>query len=126
MGFVYYNPNPENKIVGDCTVRAISVALGISWDQAHDDLCDLSGEMHDMPSSNNVWGEYVRLHGFKRHIIEDTCPNCYTIADFARDHRTGTFLVCTGTHVVAVIDGDYIDTWNSGNEVPVFYWRKGD
>lgn len=70
MGFLYYNPNPENKIVGDCTVRAISVAMGISWDQAHDDLCDLSGEMRDMPSSNNVWGEYARLHGFKRHISE--------------------------------------------------------
>lgn len=115
MGYVNYNPNPENKIVGDCVIRAVSIALGLTWDDTHYDLCNLSGVMHDMPSSNNVWGEYVRLYGFKRHIIEDTCPNCYTIADFARDHRTGTFLVCTGTHVVAVVNGDYIDTWDSGN-----------
>ena len=26
MGFSYFNPNPEGKQVGDCTVRAISKA----------------------------------------------------------------------------------------------------
>lgn len=126
MGYVYYNPNPENKIVGDCVIRAVSIVTRREWEDIHYLLCELSRKMHDMPSSNNVWGEFVRRNGFKRYIIEDTCPNCYTIADFARDHRTGTFLVCTGTHVVAVVNGDYIDTWDSGNEVPVFYWRKGD
>jgi hypothetical protein len=26
--------------------------------------------------------------------------------------------------VVTVQDGKYYDTWNSGNEVPVYYWEK--
>lgn len=30
MGLVFYNPNPTGKRVGDCTVRAISKALGQS------------------------------------------------------------------------------------------------
>ena len=24
MSFIYYNPNPERKLVGDCVIRAIS------------------------------------------------------------------------------------------------------
>lgn len=126
LGFVYYNPNPKNKTVGDCVIRGVSIVMGQSWDETYTDLCTLGRNMSDMPSANHVWGEYLYLNGFKRHIIQDMCPNCYTIADFAADHKTGVFLACTGTHVVAVVNGDYLDTWDSGNEVPVYYWRKGD
>ena len=30
----YYNPNPRGRSVGYCTVRAVSAALGVSWDAA--------------------------------------------------------------------------------------------
>lgn len=33
--FVYYNPNPEKKNVGDCTIRALSKALGQSWEKTY-------------------------------------------------------------------------------------------
>lgn len=37
--FRYYNPNPRNRSgVGDCTVRAVSKALGVSWESAYIDL----------------------------------------------------------------------------------------
>ena len=53
--YVYYNPNPVGRIaVGDCTVRAISKALNISWDDAYDLLADAAKGMGDMPSSNAV------------------------------------------------------------------------
>ena len=32
MGYAYYNLNPYGKSVGDCTVRALSKALGQTWD----------------------------------------------------------------------------------------------
>lgn len=35
MGFSYFNPNPEGKQVGDCTVRAIAKATGKSWDSGN-------------------------------------------------------------------------------------------
>lgn len=25
MSYIYYNPNPDNKSVGDCTVRALTI-----------------------------------------------------------------------------------------------------
>ena len=29
-----------------------------------------------------------------------------------------------GGHVVAVEDGNYYDIWDSGDEVPTYYWMK--
>ena len=34
-----FNPNPEGKQVGDCTVRAIARATGQSWDATYIGLC---------------------------------------------------------------------------------------
>ena len=33
-------------------------------------------------------------------------------------------LSCIDGHVVTVQDGKYYDTWDSGNEIPVYYWEK--
>lgn len=81
-------------------------------------------EMFDMPSSNRVWGEYLKSRGYERFVIPNTCPDCYTIRDFCIEHPKGKYLVATGVHVVAVVDGDYYDTWDSGGELPIYYWRK--
>ena len=81
-------------------------------------------EMFDMPSSNAVWAEYLRRRGYKRYVIPDSCPDCYTVKDFCRDNPQGKFLLATGSHVVAVKDGDYFDAWDSGNEVPIYFWTK--
>lgn len=81
-------------------------------------------ELCDMPSSNSVWGAYLRSKGYKRYGIPNTCPDCYTVSEFASDNPFGKFLLATGTHVVAVQDGDYYDAWDSGKEIPAYYWKK--
>lgn len=40
--YKYYNANPLNRLQDDCTVRAISVATGKSWDYVYDELSDLA------------------------------------------------------------------------------------
>lgn len=124
MSYVYYNPNPDNKSVGDCTVRALTILFNDTWDNVYADLTMQGSFLHDMPSANAVWGEYLKLNGFTKHTIPDTCPSCYTIRQFAYEHPYGTYLLETGQHVVAVIDGNYFDTSDTGNEVPIYYWRK--
>ena len=32
-------------------------------------------------------------------------------------------IIGTGKHAVAIIDGNYYDSWDSGNEIPSFFWR---
>lgn len=80
--------------------------------------------MADMPSSNKVMNAYLRSNGFSKHLIDDTCPDCYTVRDFVRDHPYGTYILGTGTHVIAVESGCYFDSWDSGDESPQFYYKK--
>lgn len=124
MAFVKFNPNPDRNSVGDCTVRAISKITGDSWDDTYIGLALQGYELKDMPSSNHVWGSYLRGRGFRRYVIPNTCPDCYTVKDFTQEYPEGAYLLATGNHVVTVINGNYFDTWDSGEEVPVFYWVK--
>lgn len=119
-----YNANPVARRAGDCTVRAISKITGKSWEQVYVGLCVCGFKYYDMPSSNYVWGIYLTDNGYSRHIIPNHCPNCYTVADFCTDHPRGEYLLALSGHVVAVVDGDYYDTWDSGDEVPMYFWRK--
>jgi hypothetical protein len=123
--WIEYNPNPLGLRVGDCVIRAISKALEQSWEKTYIDLCVQGFMMGDLASSNAVWSAYLKHKGFKRRTIED-CPDCYSIEDFCQDHPKGVFVIGTGTHAVAVVDGFYYDAWQSGNETPVYYFEKGE
>ena len=76
-----------------------------------------------MMDDKNVWGKVLKDLGFKRYIIPDSFPVDYTVKDFCRDHPKGVYIIATNNHVVTVINGDYFDTFDSGDENPVFYWR---
>ena len=119
--------NPAGRNVGDCSVRAVSVALGVDWETAYAMLAKAGYQMADMPTSNGVIGAVLRQNGFYRHAIPNTCPDCFTIGDFADDHPEGVYVVGTGNHVVCIRDGIVMDSWDSTREVPVYYWsRKED
>ena len=120
-----YNPNPHGKRTGDCVIRAVSKAIGQSWEQTYLDLSLQGYLMGDVLSSNSVWGAYLKGNGFERDMVANDCPECYTIEDFCREYPKGTFVVGTGSHAVAVVDGDYYDAWNSGNEAPLYFYKKG-
>lgn len=120
----YYQPNPAGRSVGDCSVRAVSAALDVSWDEAFDMLAHSAREMCDMPSADAVIGSVLRLHGFVRSIIPSTCPDCYTIGEFSEDFPRGVYVLGTGQHVATIIDGVILDSWDSSNEIPMFMWRR--
>lgn len=121
--FVYYNANPVHNLVIDCTVRAISFFIGKSWDEVYDDICAEGKRQRNMPSSNAVWSEYLRRLGYSRVPLPNTCPLCYTVKDFCIDHPHGRYLLALCEHVVAVEDGYYYDTWDSGDKTVLYYWR---
>ena len=120
----YFNPNPYGERVGDCVIRAICAATGQDWDTTYTGLTFQGFVLKDMPSSNYVWGEYLCSRGFERETIPNTCPACYTVADFCDDHPQGVYVLGTGVHAVAIVNGEVWDTWNSLNEVPVYYFRE--
>lgn len=122
--YKYYNPNPVGRRTEDCSVRAVAKALGISWDDAHDLLSYASKQMGTIMNENDVISAVLRQNGFHRESLPNFCPDCYTIKDFARDNPRGIYVLGTGSHIVTVINGDWFDMWNSGDEVPQYFWTK--
>lgn len=118
----YFNPNPAGRKVGDCSVRAVAAALGVSWEDAYSIITANGFQMGDMPSSDSVWGSVLRQHGFYRYAIPNKCPDCYTAKDFAADHPKGVYVLGFGGHVATVIDGVLYDSWDSSNEIPIYFW----
>lgn len=122
--FRFHNPNPTAARVGDCAIRAVSVATDQSWEQAYIGLTLNGFLMGDLPSANNVWGAYLRQRGFKRYLLPDSCPDCYTVRQFAEEHPRGIYVLALPGHVVTVKDGDWLDIWDSAEGVPIYYWTK--
>lgn len=120
--FIEYNPNPRGINTGDCVIRAICKAFDKEWEKVYMELTIKGLEKAMWGDTNAVWEKYLKEHGFEQIVIPDTCPDCYTVTDFADDHPIGTFIVATGSHVVCVQDGNYFDTWDSGSLVPSYYF----
>lgn len=107
--YSYFNPNPAGRNVSDCTVRAICKATGKNWGEVYLALC-IQGYLNgDLPNANACWGAYLRSLGYRRYIMPDTCPDCYTVGKFADDHSHGTYILAaipateTGSLVCAAL-----------------------
>lgn len=121
-----FNNNPTGRNVGDCAIRAVSKALNVSWETAYIMIASNGFSMGDIPSSDSVWGSVLRQNGFYRKSIPNTCPDCYTAEDFARDNPRGIYVLGFGGHVATLIDGYLYDSWDSSKCIPVYVWYKKD
>ena len=122
--YVYKNPNPVARRVTDCAVRAVALALGKDWETTYLMIALRGMTMGDMMDINDVWGSVLRSSGFYKESLDATCPECYTVAEFCRDHPRGVFVLLTHKHVVTAIDGDWMDIFDSGDEVVESYWYR--
>lgn len=118
------NANPAGNDDVDCTVRAISKVTDKTWDEVYAALCAYGFGMKRMPVSDSVWGSYLRDLGWRGNFVLTDCDYCQTVRDFCRQFPIGRYLVKTDEHVVAVIDGNIYDTFNSSGMVPIYYFYK--
>lgn len=79
--------NPKGNNVDDCTVRAISVAEGISWDEAYYKLSNSARKLGLMMSSVPAIDYYLD----KRYRRMDY--NVDTVGEFIETHPKGTYLI---------------------------------
>ena len=117
------NVNPAKNHTGDCVIRACVVALHKTWVQVSDEIYSLGREHFLSMSDDHLWGRYLYEQGFTPFLLPENCPNCITIKRFCVMYPRGIYIIGTGSHAVAVIDGNYYDSWDSGDEMPSFFWR---
>lgn len=113
--FKYYNANPRGRRVNDCTIRAISLATGRSWDETYAQLSDFAQAQAIMLDEVLYIDEYLDRH-FKQ-IYSKGNKYKITVGDFVKEHPYGTYLITMNGHITCAIDGIIYDTFNPSDRI---------
>ncbi len=114
-----FNPNPKSRNIGDCTLRAYCAAFGIDWNKAFDIASKISKE-------NSSMIQYMFKKIMTEHFGCDEDPDYnkkkvknkdrITVNTFAMTHPYGTYVLGVRQHAVTVKNGEYWDSWDSGDK----------
>lgn len=130
MGYKYYQPNRLDlkDEYGDCTIRALSKALGVSWLDAFDlevPLCRKYQVSNVFDAPSKVERVILSELGFDYTGISNKSGSRRpTVKEFAKSHKEGTYILNVANHEVACVDGIYYDTWDCGNKSLYGYYTK--
>lgn len=129
--FSYGNLNPNNKYVGDCSIRALAYALNTTWYEAVDILAKEALRLHQVYINHEDVVENVLTSlGFTKHKY---FPTRLTCSQFCQKmdamYEEAQILVYAGTsHIVALTkeNGRFVlmDTWDSSNELAGCYFTR--
>lgn len=128
--YVYYQPNSKDlkDKYGDCQVRALSKALGISWLEAFDmtiPICREAQTYTIFGGSCDVGKGNLAKLGFEYHGVSNKRGTKRpTVDSFTKAHPTGSYILKVAHHVVACVDGKYYDTWDSGDCCLYGYYER--
>ena len=122
--FIKENLNPLNKNVQDCVIRSMAKVLNQPWRRTYIELAVYGYAIADLPSADAVWNVYLLDKGLKKYVLPSDCPNCMTVKEFAERYKEGRYLLYVGEHVTACINGDYYDTWDSGDRIVIYFFAK--
>lgn len=117
MTYKYYNNNPHNRHIDDCTLRALSLLTNRSWNEVYEELSILANKESLMMDSV----EFIENYLDERYPRE--CHYSKTIEEFAREYCFGKYAVTTNGHITAIIDGVIYDTFNPSNMIMRCAWK---
>ena len=127
MSYKYYQPNKKDlkDTTGDCVVRALTKVMEKTWLEVFDELIPYARELQTMPSDKKCYKVYLENNGFEYSGISNKKGSKRpTVKSFAQNNKSGTFCLRVAGHIVAVVDGTYYDTWDSGECCLYGYWKK--
>ena len=142
MRYEYYNPSPKKRVradgtpmkwhKGDCTTRALSKALDLSWHETFKLQCEEASKQCDNTTAKSVTKAILLANGYKQGIIDQdwvrrhhSRPTVKQVIDSAvRKFGHRKFVVNCTHHLVAAEGDTLYDTWDSGNETAWTWYYK--
>lgn len=112
--FEYYNANPLGRNVNDCSVRAISLAEGISWDEAYIKLAEFARQEGITFSETEFIDKYLDEH-YEAYCNPQRIN--FTVGDFLDLQLEGHWLITMSGHITCVIDGVCYDTFDPSDRL---------
>ena len=127
--YKYYQPNKMDlkDNYGDCAIRTICKSENLDWLDAYDLMYHYSREVQ-CPMNCKHGFEYIlkKLGYTYTPISNKKGTKRPTVDRFSKDHNNGTFILVVANHYVCSKDGNYYDTWDSGDKSLYGYWTKGE
>lgn len=116
--FKYLNVNPLDIEEADCVTRAISLASGYSYAEVQDKLYYIS-ELLECERLCVCCYQHLLTDVFKYDKIY--CRDM-SVAEFAKLHPQGTYLIRMDGHLSVLHDGVVYDIWDCSNEILTDVW----
>lgn len=123
-----YNANANNRNVGDCVKRALSFAYGRDYNDVSNELNRIKRDIGSTAFNNiRTWTKYLQEHGATKVPLDGASM---TEETFSNNHPTGIYILLTGheskgyaTHMVCIMNGDIIDSWDSSKNIVYDIWK---
>ena len=114
--YIYKNKNPNGQFENDCTVRAISTAEGITWDEAYDKLTELAQFNRTMPDDREFIRSYLDAY-YPRvpHLPE-------TVGEVSGLYSENIVLITMPNHITCSMYGVVHDTFDCRERLAEDAW----
>ena len=125
--YQYYQPNAKDlkDYYGDCVIRALTKVMNKSWMEVFNEMLPICSEFQALHNNKVVYETYLKNNRFTyTGISNKKGTKRPTVESFTKEHKTGMHFVILANHVVAVVDGQYFDTWDCGEKSLYGYWSK--
>lgn len=113
----YFNANPHNRHIDDCTVRAISLLTNRSWNDVYEELSFLASKDSLMMDS------VIFIEDYLDDRYNRECHYSKTVGEFAKEHPYGKYAVTMDSHITAIVNGIIIDTFDPSDRIMRCAWR---
>ena len=139
-GYEFNQENPQNNSIGDCVIRGIATACGISWQEALMGIARTDGFCSIVLNVENVFTRFLAEQGFKLHNRLKVNGRLLTGREFCREMTLrcskgeSVFAFNGRNHVVAMLpvptDNDrgfeyrIFDNWDSSDRKTGDFWIR--
>lgn len=115
--FKYLNVEPNEEKLQDCVIRAISLALGVRYD----DIVNHLAHNADSNSCNSInvccYTKLIESIGYYTREVENM-----SVGDIADMHPNKVLLIRIEGHLTCAIDGCIYDLWDCRDKEATCYW----
>lgn len=123
-----YNANSRDKNVGDCVKRSLSFAYGVDYDEISRILNRIKNEINAPAfNSHQTFNKFLLDNGAT--LLNNSYLNV-TEDEFCKENPRGVYVLLTGpadkrytSHMVCIMNGDIIDSWDSSDYVVRKGWK---
>lgn len=112
----FYNANARGLFANDCTIRAISMATGKSWDEVYEHLSDIAQFEGTMMDDRNFINRYLSTKYEKVPYLSET------VGEVAEDYPDNILLITMNGHITCSKYGVIYDSFDPRDRIVENAW----